>query len=133
MPNPSIEDILSQVCFYLHSIDSEPKLHKLVDMVKQLESDKDTPRLLKECKELRNNVIVFKVKDTNTRIADNNKMICSVRMAGQGVKFELACLEGLYAQANQLQAKLTTYRRLDLLLLTVISLLNDKSKNKGEQ
>lgn len=132
MSNPSIEDILSQVCFYLHSIDSEPKLHKLVDMVKQLENDKDTPKLLKECTELRDNVIVFKVKDVNTRIAENNKMICSVRLAAQGVKFELACLEGLYAQAGQLQTKLTTYRKLDLLLLTVISLLNDKSKNKGE-
>lgn len=133
MNNPTIEDILSQICFYLHSIDSEPKLHNLVDMVKQLENDKDTYKLLKECKELRDNVIAFKVREVNKRITGNNKMIASVRLSGQGVKFELACLEGLYVQSSQLQNKLTTYRRLDLLLLTVISLLNDKSKNKGEQ
>lgn len=133
MSGTSIEDILSQICFYLHSIDSEPKLNNLVDLVKQLESDQDTARLLKECRELRDNVIAFKVREVNKRIAGNNKMIASVRLSGQGVKFELACLEGLYVQSTQLQNKLTTYRRLDLLLLTVISLISDNIKTKGEK
>ena len=121
----NIEDIVSEVCIYLQSDAPDAQTSKIIQLVHRLQSDEDTKTLISECHEIRANVISFKIREIQMRIKECDNLISSVRFSNQGDKYELACLETLYRQAQSHQNKLTTYRKLDYLLLVLTSTIKD--------
>lgn len=121
----NIEQLVSEICIHLHNADTTPQTTTIFDLVRQLESDANTAMLIAECIELRANDISFKIRDTQMRLDECANMISSIRFSNQGTKYELACLDGLYTQSKQFSDKLYMLRKLDLLLLNVVSIMND--------
>ena len=121
----NIEDIVSEICIYLQSDKPDAQTGKIIKLVNKLQSDENTKVLMTECYEIRANVISFKIRDIQMRIKECENLISSVRFSDQGDKYELACLETLYRQAQSHQNKLTTYRKLDYLLLVLTSTIKD--------
>lgn len=120
-----IEDIVSEVCIYLQSDKLDAQIDKIIKLVNKLQSDEDTKALMSECHDIRANVISFKIRDIQMRIKECDNLVSSVRFSNQGDKYELACLETLYRQVQSHQNKLTTYRKLDYLLLVLTSTIKD--------
>ena len=120
-----IEDIVSEVCIYLQSDTPDIQTSNIIQIVHQLQSDQNTKQLFNECVALRANVISFKIRDIQMRIKETDNLISSIRFSNQGDKYELACLETLYRQAQTQQNKLCTYRKLDYLLLILTSTIKD--------
>ena len=125
MRTTNIEDIVSEVCIYLQSDNPDTNTDKIIKLINRLQSDSRTHELMSECINLRQNVISFKIRDIQMRIKETDNLIHSVRFSDQGDKYEVACLETLYAQASNMQHKLCTYRKLDYLLLILTSTVRD--------
>ena len=125
MQQLNIEQLVSEICIHLHNANTTPQTTTIFDMVRQLESDANTVTLIAECIELRANDISFKIRDTQMRLDECANMISSIRFSPQGIKYEAACLDSLYTQSKQFSDKLCMLRKLDLLLLNVVSILND--------
>lgn len=125
MSQHNIKEIISEICLYLHNAENNTRTSKIIDLVRSLSADSNTHRLMEECHDLRCNVISFKIRDVQARINENNNLINSCRFSPIGDKYEVICLETLYIQAKTFNDKLAIYRKLDLLLLTVVSLLKD--------
>lgn len=125
MRTTNIEDIVSEVCIYLQSDTPDTNTDKIIKLINRLQSNTQTKELMDECINLRQNTISFKIRDIQMRIKETDNLIHSVRFSTQGDKYEVACIETLYAQASNHQRKLCTYRKLDYLLLILTSTVRD--------
>ena len=123
MSHSNIKEIIAEICLYLHDVDNTFSTSKVIDLVRTLSDNADTDKLVDECHELRCNVISFKIREVQTRINENTTFINACRFSNMGDKNEVIQLEVLYTQAKLFNDKLTIYRKLDLLLLQVTTLL----------
>lgn len=125
MSTTIVDDLIAELCIYLHSSEDLSSYNTIVNMVINLESDKRTAVLLQECITLRNDVVSFKIRDIQKRICEIDKLINTTRFCTQGDKYEIACLDALYSQSKQFNSKLSLLYKLDMLLLTITNIVND--------
>lgn len=125
MSHSNIKEIIAEICLYLHDADNTFTTSKVIDLVRTLSDNADTDKLVDECHELRCNIISFKIRDVQARINENTTLINSCRFSNMSNKNEVIQLEVLYTQAKLFNDKLTIYRKLDLLLLQVTTLLKN--------
>lgn len=121
MTTNSFEDLVAEVCMYLHTLTDSTAYSKIIEYVNNIDSMYGSEHIKTECVSLRENTLTFKIRDTQKRICEIDKFINHTRFNATNINCEITCLDALYVQSRQVSERLRLLYRLDALLLTVIN------------